>query len=124
MKMNIVLAIIMAMATGAAGCKSAEQTNQLGSYSAASAKSVDAIAATDFAIKAKEMEMRKSADTASAKISLIKIINVQKQVVSGINFRIRFRVNLDGVEKEAEAIVWHQAWRKPEPYRLMSWNWM
>jgi hypothetical protein len=32
-------------------------------------------------------------------------------------------VKLDDTEKEAEAVVWWQAWRKPDPYQLTSWIW-
>jgi hypothetical protein len=31
---------------------------------------------------------------------------------------------LDGREKQAEAIVWWQAWRNPDPYQLTSWKWI
>jgi hypothetical protein len=32
-------------------------------------------------------------------------------------------VKHDGVEKTADAVVWWQAWRKPDPYQLTSWTW-
>lgn len=116
-------AIVVAILTIAAGCQCAKQANQVGSYSSTSSRSADAVTAAAFAIKAQQAEMRKSADTKSAKLSLGQITSAQKQVVSGINFKINMKVNLDGKERDAEAVVWHQAWRKPNPYELTHWVW-
>jgi len=40
-----------------------------------------------------------------------------------LNYRLTLRVTIDAHEKEAEAVVWWQAWRKPDPYQLKSWMW-
>jgi hypothetical protein len=40
-----------------------------------------------------------------------------------MNYRLRIKVKLDGREKDAEAVVWWQAWKRPEPYQLTSWIW-
>jgi hypothetical protein len=54
---------------------------------------------------------------------LVRILGAEQQVVAGLNYRLQLRVTLDGEEKTAEALVWWQAWRKPEPYQLTSWTW-
>ena len=56
-------------------------------------------------------------------LELVRILSAQEQVVAGMNYRLKLRVKLNGAEKDAEAVVWWQAWREPEPYRLTSWRW-
>jgi hypothetical protein len=41
-----------------------------------------------------------------------------------MKFRLRLKVKHDGREKLAEAVVWWQAWRKPDPHELTSWRWL
>jgi len=125
MKRRMVLACITFIIVIATGCTTGNDLAHpaVGGYSAASVTNPEVIAAADFAIRATETAMRKKQDTQSAKLSLVKILSVQKQVVAGMNFRLNLKVNLNGTEKEAEAIVWWQDWRKPDPYRLTLWNW-
>jgi hypothetical protein len=33
-------------------------------------------------------------------------------------------VSLDGEDKEAEAVVWWQAWRQSDSHQLTSWKWI
>jgi hypothetical protein len=88
--------------------------------------------AAAFAVKAQQAAMRKEAvglDDPKAKpqpiprLALVRIVAAEHQVVAGMNYRLQLRVTLDGEEKTAEALVWWQAWRKPEPYQLTSWTW-
>jgi hypothetical protein len=53
----------------------------------------------------------------------VRIVAAEHQVVAGMNYRLQLRVTLDSEEKTAEALVWWQVWRKPEPYQLTSWTW-
>ncbi|MCP5007208.1 MAG: hypothetical protein GY941_25190 [Planctomycetes bacterium] len=125
MKRNMVLACITAaIIVIAIGCTDRDLVHRpSGGYSAALVTNSEVIAAADFAVKATETAMRKNKDAQSTKLTFVKILSVQEQVVAGMNFRFNLKVNLNGTEKEAEAIVWWQAWRKPDPYRLTSWNW-
>lgn len=57
------------------------------------------------------------------KLELVKILGAEEQVVAGMNYRLTLKVTVNGTEKQAEAVVWWQAWRKPAPYELTSWKW-
>jgi hypothetical protein len=46
-----------------------------------------------------------------------------QQVVAGINYRLQPRVRRDGAGQIAEAVVWWQARRQPDPCRPTSWEW-
>lgn len=89
-----------------------------GGYITTQVTSKDVIRAASFAIKALEKASEKT-----SKLELVKILEAESQVVAGINYRLKLKVRLNGREKTAEAIVWWQAWRKPDPYQLRSWNW-
>ena len=94
------------------------QPSRPGAYSTASVTNKEVVAAAAFAIKAEE-----KASGENAKLELVEIQGAESQVVAGLNYRLKLKVKLNGTEKTAEAIVWWQAWRKPEPYQLTSWNW-
>jgi len=89
-----------------------------GGYAAASVSNVDVMKAASFAIKAQKQEGEQT-----GWLELIEILRAESQVVAGMNYRLRLKVRVDGQERTAEAVVWWQAWRKPEPYRLTSWSW-
>lgn len=89
-----------------------------GGYSETSITNTEVVAAAQFAVKAQAAKP----DQKSA-ISLVEIRAAQQQVVAGMNYKLRLKVKLDGTLKEAEAVVWWQAWNKDEPYRLTSWKW-
>jgi hypothetical protein len=108
-----------------AGCATAGRTQPplLGGYAAAAVTDKQVSAAADFAVKAEEKAMRAGKDAQPATLALIKILDAQQQVVAGMNYRLRLKVRLNGEEREADAVVWWQAWRVPDPYELTSWNW-
>ena len=95
----------------------------VGGYSAVSVTDKEVVAAAAFAIKEQQKEMQKDLEGESQKLELISILEAQQQVVAGMNYRLKLKVALNGKEKTAEAVVWWQAWRKPNPYQLTSWNW-
>lgn len=94
-----------------------------GGFSKASAIDSELVAAASFAVKAQGELMQKKKDSPPAKLKLIKVISAQQQVVAGINYRMKLEVDLNGGTHEVDAVVWWQAWRKPDPYRLTSWKW-
>jgi hypothetical protein len=94
-----------------------------GGYSKASVTDKDVIAAADFAIGAQQKTLQDSKGDKTAKLELVKILGAEQQVVAGMNFRLKLLVKADGAEKQAEAVVWWQAWRNPDPYQLTSWKW-
>jgi hypothetical protein len=78
----------------------------------------EVVAAAKFAIEAKAKQ-----EGAATKLELVKVTAASEQVVAGINYQIKLLVKLNGQEKSAEAVVWWQPWRKPDPYQLTSWTW-
>jgi len=87
-----------------------------------SATTKEVVEAANFAIQA-----RQKADSdakAGSKLELVKILGVEEQVVAGINYKLTLRVKQDGKDRTAEAKVWWQVWRKPDPYQLTSWTWI
>ena len=95
-----------------------------GSFSDAPVTDKAVIAAAKFAVEAKAKHIQDGKKAEAVQLKLIKLLSAQQQVVSGINYKLKLYVSLDGEEKEAEAVVWWQAWRQPNPYQLTSWTWM
>jgi hypothetical protein len=108
-----------------AGCATAVRTQSplLGGYAAASVTDKQVIAAADFAVKAEEKAMQEGKDAQPSTLTLIRILGARQQVVAGVNYQFTLKVKLNGREREADAVVWWQAWRVPDPYELTSWNW-
>ena len=80
--------------------------------------------AAEFAVKAEALKMAGTITSAPSQMELLEILSAEQQVVSGVNYRLKVAVNSDGEEKMAEAVVWWQAWREPDPYILTSWRWI
>lgn len=112
-----VLTVLVVLVTACSFMGQAQQPIS-GGYTTAAVISNDVIRAASFAIKAQEKASEKT-----SKLELVKILQAESQVVAGVNYRLKLQVRLNGSEKTAEAIVWWQAWRKPDPYQLRSWNW-
>ena len=105
---------------------------KVGGFAVVSTTEREVKSAAAFAVKAQQAALRKEAvglDDPKAKpqpiprLALVRIVAAEHQVVAGMNYRLQLRVTLDGQKKTAEALVWWQAWRKPEPYQLTSWTW-
>lgn len=99
------------------------QRPMAGSYSAIAVTNNEVIDAAVFAVKIQQSAMQQSEGEPPPNFELTAIEGAEQQVVAGMNYRLMLKVKVDGVEKNAEAIVWWQPWRKPEPYQLTSWNW-
>jgi len=94
-----------------------------GGYSAIAVTNKEVIDAAAFAVKIQQKVMQHQQGEPPAKLELTAIEGAEQQVVAGMNYRLRLKVKVDGVEKDAEAVVWRQPWRKPAPHQLASWNW-
>jgi hypothetical protein len=94
-----------------------------GGYSPIAVTNKEVIDAAAFAVKVQQKAMQSLHGEPAAKLELAAIVSAEEQVVAGINYRLKLKVKVDGTDKDAEAVVWWQAWRKPEPYQLTSWNW-
>jgi len=127
MKMEHVPTCIAAFLLFAAACPIAglAQQPRPGGYATASVTNKQVVAASAFAIPAQQnaMQQQQKKDMAPPKLELVTILQAEQQVVAGMNYRLKLKVKLNGKEKTAEAIVWWQAWRKPDPYQLTSWTW-
>lgn len=95
-----------------------------GSFSEVPVTEKAVIDAAEFAVKAESMKMTGETKSDQNQMKLLEILSAQQQVVSGVKYRLKVAVSLDGKEKKAEAIVWWQAWREPDPYILTSWSWL
>jgi hypothetical protein len=123
MQRQILAIAMVALALVASACagKSEGPTAMPGSYATVPVTEEQVISAARFAIDAQHEAMSAAGETVS--LELVSIVAAEQQVVSGINYRLKLRVNHNGAEETADAVVWWQAWREPDPYRLTSWAW-
>lgn len=101
-------------------CQTSEP--RVGGYTKALTNSKEVIAAATFAVEAQEIAIQEKTGEKAA-LELVDIQKAEQQVVAGMNYRLTLKVKLNNEEKTAEAIVWWQSWRQPDPYRLTSWIW-
>lgn len=94
-----------------------------GGFTPASPKDKQVKAAAAAAVKTETFVLHEDRVTRKSTLKLVSIVSAEQQVVAGMNYRLRLKVKLDGKERDAEALVWWQAWRKPEPFRLTAWTW-
>jgi hypothetical protein len=93
-----------------------------GGFSDADPKSSEIKAAAAFAAKAAAAAKPDGTDKAP-EIQLKAIVAAREQVVAGINYQLHLRVRSNGTDREADATVWWQPWRRPDPYQLTTWKW-
>ena len=119
------IAVFALVLVGVLGCGVAlsAQPAKPGGFSRVSVKDKEVRKAADFAVKARAGALQGGGRPASG-MELVKILGAEEQVVSGINFRLELGVRVNGGYKRAEAFVWLQQWRKPNPYELTSWRWI
>jgi len=94
-----------------------------GGWAKADVAQKEVAAAAVFAVQAQGKTLADAKAEPPAKLELVEILGAEQQVVAGINYRLMLKVKLDGKEKPAEATVWWEAWRKPDPYQLTAWKW-
>lgn len=113
--------IALSAASLSISCVAAE--SKPGGFAPASVASKEVVAAATFAVETQQKAIREQPSEASAGLELVSIQAAEQQVVSGINYRLKLKVKHNDKDKTAEAIVWWQAWRQPDSYRLTSWRW-
>ena len=77
--------------------------------------------AAAFAVEAERQALKAAGQP--AQLELLSVLSAEQQVVAGVNYRLSLKVKRNGQEQLADAVVWWQAWRQPDPYRLTSWAW-
>jgi cystatin-C len=115
------LTLFLAVGLAAAGSSLiAAEAPRPGGYTAAPAKSKDVVKAARFAVEAHARSL-----TNGPALALERIASAESQVVAGTNYRLLLvvREGREKKERSAEAVVWWQPWRTPDPYQLTSWTW-
>lgn len=113
--------IALTAASLSVSCEAAE--SKPSGYAPTPVASKDVMAAATLVVETQQKVIREQPHEASAKLELVSIQAAEQQVVSGISYRLKLQVKHNDKDRLAEAIVWSQAWRKPDPYRLTSWRW-
>jgi len=124
MQKTTLVICIVSLALGASACvgNNADVPKTMpGSYATVPVTDDQVMSAARFAVDAQQKAL--SADGKNAALELVSVLAAEQQVVSGVNYRLELRVRHNGAEKTAAAVVWWQAWRKPDPYQLTSWHW-
>jgi len=92
-----------------------------GGYAAVPVNQSEVTQAAAFAVEAERQALKAARQPAS--LELVSVLSAEQQVVAGVNYRLSLKVKRNGQEQVADAVVWWQAWRQPDPYRLTSWAW-
>jgi hypothetical protein len=116
-RLILVLLVVLTAAHGLASGQVA------GGWSAAPVTQEEVIAAANFAVQTQEKSIQQKTSDPKAKLELVAIQSAEVQVVAGMNTRLKLKVKLNDKEMTAEAVVWWQAWRNPDPYQLTAWVW-
>lgn len=95
--------------------------NLPGGFTAVPVNQSEVTQAAAFAVEAEWQALKAAGQPAP--LELLSILSAEQQVVAGVNYRLSLKVKRNGQEQVADAVVWWQAWRQPEPYRLTSWEW-
>lgn len=94
-----------------------------GSWQKIPVTSPEVVAAAEFAVAAQARGTPAPNDGGPATLELVEILAAEQQIVAGVNYRLLVSVKRDEQTQAADATVWWQAWRKPDPYQLTSWIW-
>lgn len=97
--------------------------SRVGAFGPASTNSKEVVQAAEFAVAAQEKVIRAATGDSSVRLRLVRVDAAEQQVVAGLNYRLRLTVALNDEQKPAQAVVWWQAWRAPDPYQLTAWTW-
>jgi hypothetical protein len=114
----------LALLAPPAGSSGATPPTPSGAYGPAATTSKEVVQAAEFAVAAQQKVIRTATGDSSARLRLVRIDAAEQQVVAGINYRLQLTVALNDRQKAAQAVVWWQAWRSPDPYRLTGWSWL
>jgi hypothetical protein len=123
MKLRLKLAVAV-LAVGVASLASCTPKPVLTGGSAATSTAKREITeAAAFAVEAQNRVLQGGGNPSGSPLVLVRIIRAEEQVVAGMNYRLWLEVKQDGKVRKAEALVWWQSWRKPDPYQLSGWKW-
>ena len=122
MKLNKIQIIVLGLFLFFTAFSSIGRTEMdvVGGYSDASVTDKRVVSVAEFAIQEEEKSIREINRSPSFKLTLVKIICAQQQVVAGSNFRLKLKVTLNNSEKLVEAVVFQKLSGK---YELTSWEW-
>jgi hypothetical protein len=84
-----------------------------GGYRLVSNDDPETVSAAKFAVGEKGRKFGKT-------IVLTSIVHAQRQVVSGVNYRLCLKVKVDGTSKRSEAVVYRDLKKQ---YSLTGWTW-
>jgi hypothetical protein len=114
----IIAAIMAGFLIFAAGCSASPSREKIvGGYESVAVTNQDAVNAAAFAIQAQTQK------NPGSKLELVSLQKASQQVVAGMNYKLSLKVKRDGQLKTAEAVVWWQPWRTPDPFWLTAWTW-
>ena len=88
-----------------------------GGYGKAETDDSEVAAAANFAMKARQKELRKS--DKDANVSLTEILSASKQVVAGMNYKMTLKVNINYKDQIVEVVVFKNL---SDEYELTSWE--
>jgi hypothetical protein len=109
---SLALAAVRADAAGRADDGAAQDTPIVGNYREASPTSPDVLAAARFAVRAEGRRRR-------ARVTLLSVERAETQVVAGMNYKLRLRVNVAGRVRGVDALVYEDVQSR---YSLTSWE--
>lgn len=122
----VAASMVLVAAAGLPGCSDQKSTTSgsvPGGKAAAPVSSREVAAAAAFAVEAQAQALRQAGGGQPVSLDLVRILAAEQQVVAGMNYYLTLRVKHNGQEKTADAVVWWQSWREPDPYQLTSWTW-
>ena len=114
------LLLLLTASAKVASAPESRPTAMPGGYASVPVTDERVAAAAAFAIDAERQALRAAGEP--AQLELLSIQKAEQQVVAGVNYRLNLKVKRNGKEQLADAVVWWQAWRQPEPFRLTSWD--
>lgn len=123
MRRTILAIGVLAIALGASACAGNPEVPKAmpGSYETVKVTDGQVLSAAKFAVDAKQKALSAAGETTA--LELVGVLAAERQVVAGVNYRLELRVRRNGAEQVADAVVWWQSWRQPDPYQLTSWDW-
>jgi curli biogenesis system outer membrane secretion channel CsgG len=113
--------ILMTACAKVTSAPEAAPTVMPGGYSKVPVTDERVVAAAAFAIDTERQALKAAGEP--AQLQLLSLVGAEQQVVAGMNYRLNLKVTRNGKEQLADAVVWWQAWRQPDPFRLTSWQW-
>ena len=121
MKLNVIL--VAALGSAGLGLGGWAQAGLPGGWAAVARPTKECAAAATFAVQEQGKAMAKHSGARAKKLALLQVLGAEEQVVAGVRYRLKLKVKVGDAEKVAQAEVWWQAWRKPDPHQLLKWTW-